>query len=206
MSIIIDVIILALIALFTFVGYKQGLIKSALKILAFFIAIIISMLIYKHVANIVISNTEIDESLTETIVNKVLPEEKSEKEFAEESFLISNSIIDTANKTIKEVAENFSIKIIEIATFLILFIIAKLALMFITILSTLITKLPIIKQLDKTGGTIYGLIKGFFIVWVILAILSLISPLLNAQVMNMINGTIICRLLYKYNLLLILLF
>lgn len=205
MSIIIDIIILALIALFTFLGYRQGLIKSALKVLAFFIAIIIAMIIYKPVANLVISNTTIDENITEAIVSKVLPEETREVAVAE-NYFISTSIIDMANKTIEEIAESLAVKIIEISMFLILFIVAKLVLMFISVLSTLITKLPIIKQLDKTGGIIYGLIKGFFLVWVILAIISLISPLLNVEVMNMIDKTIIVRLLYKYNLLLIILF
>ena len=206
MSLIIDVVILAIIALFTFIGYKQGLIKSALKILTFFIAIIVAVILYKPVSNLIISNTAIDESIKETIIEKILPEGMNEKDVAEGEFLISTSIIETANKTIEEIGQSFAIKIIEVCTFFILFVVAKVVLMLISVLSTLVTKLPVIKQLDKTGGTVYGLIKGFFIVWIILAVISLISPLLNLEIINMINESIIGMLLYKYNLLLILIF
>lgn len=206
MSLIIDAIILALIALFTFIGYKQGLIKSALKILTFFIAIIISMVIYKPLASIIIKNTTIDESIKNVIVGEILQEEMSQEEIRDKKFLIHSSIIDTANKTIEEIGQNFAVKIIEICTFLILFIVTRVILMFISILSTLITKLPIIKQIDKTGGTIYGVLKGLFIVWSILAIISLISPLLKPEFLQIIEDSIICMLLYKYNLLLIFLF
>ena len=38
----------------------------------------------------------------------------------------------------------------------------------------------ILNQFNKLGGTIYGLIEGLFIIFVIFAILSLISPLINS--------------------------
>ena len=42
MALIIDLIIVAIILLFTFLGYKRGLIKVAIKLCTFFIAIIIA--------------------------------------------------------------------------------------------------------------------------------------------------------------------
>ena len=206
MSLIIDVVILAIIALFTFIGYKQGLVKSALKILTFFIAIAVAVILYKVVANLVVSNTTIDENIKAAIVDKILPDQMGDTDITHEKFSISTSIIDTANSTIEEISQSFAIKIIEVCTFLILFVVVKIILKFVTVLSSLITKLPIINQLDKTGGTIYGLIKGLFIVWCILGIASLISPLLQPEFLNIINESMIARVLYKYNLLLIFLF
>lgn len=206
MSLIIDLSILAIIALFTFIGYKQGLIKSALKILTFFIAIIITVVLYKPVANFITNNTTIDETIKETIVEKLLPEGTDKETKIEEQFSIPNSIIKTANKTIEEIGQSFAIKIIEVSTFLVLFITTKIILKFVSVLSTLITKLPIIKQLDKTGGTIYGLIKGILIVYFIFAIINLISPFLQQNILDFIDKLIIGKIFYEYNLLLLCLF
>ena len=45
MSIVLDLIVILIIALFTFIGYKQGLIKTAIKITSFFIAMIIALIL-----------------------------------------------------------------------------------------------------------------------------------------------------------------
>ena len=60
MSLIIDLIIIAIVLLFTFLGYKRGLIKVAIKLCTFFIAIIVAFMLYKPIANIVIDNTVYD--------------------------------------------------------------------------------------------------------------------------------------------------
>ena len=58
MAYIIDLVLILIVALFTFIGYKQGLVKSALKILSFFIAIIIE-LFNKQESQFLFTNTQI---------------------------------------------------------------------------------------------------------------------------------------------------
>ena len=205
MSLAIDCTILAIIGLFIFIGYKQGLIKLALKILTFLIAIIISMFLYKPIANFIINNTNIDENIQTAMIEKILPEGQNEKYIISEELSMTIPIIDTADKTITQIIDSLADKMIEVGTFFVLFILSKIILMFVTILSTLITKLPIIKQLDKTGGVIYGLVKAVFIIYFIFAIISLISPFLPISYINVIESTFIGNLFYEYNFLLILL-
>ena len=49
MSIIIDIVIVAIIALCIFFGYKRGLTGSLLKILSFVLALVISFIFFKPV-------------------------------------------------------------------------------------------------------------------------------------------------------------
>ena len=70
MSLIIDAIIILVIAIFTFIGYHQGLIKSAIKILSFFVAIIIAVMLYKPLATFVIDHTDIDEKNKDQLQQK----------------------------------------------------------------------------------------------------------------------------------------
>lgn len=149
MFIIIDLILIAIIALFTFLGYRQGLVKAAIKILSFFIAIIIAFILYKPVSNLIVNNTSIDDNIKNTIIERITPEgiEQNEEVEIEDGFV--NKMIGEANNTIEEVANAFSIKIIDICVLLLLYIIVKIALRFVSALADLITKLPIIKQVNK---------------------------------------------------------
>lgn len=203
---IIDIIILAIIALCAFIGYKQGLIKSAIKIFTFIIAIVVALTLYKTVAKLIIDNTEFDEAISNAITEKILPEGMSDDETVKQENLIKTNIVDTANKTVNEISQNIAIKIIEAASLLVIFIITKIILKLISALSALITKLPIIKQIDKSGGTIYGILKGVLIVCTIFAIINLVSPMLKDEWIDFINKTYIGGFLYNYNIILKILF
>ena len=67
MSIIIDIVIVAIIALCIFFGYKRGLTGSLLKILSFVLAIVIAFILFKPVSNLVINHTNCDDYLKEYI-------------------------------------------------------------------------------------------------------------------------------------------
>jgi len=151
MWIIFDLLIVGIIALSTFIGYKQGLVKAAIKILSFFIAIIVAFVLYRPVSNIVVNNTSIDDNIKNTIIEKIKPEgiEDSEEIVVENN--LTNKIIGKANNTIEEIANTFSIKLIETGVILLLYIVIRIALKFVSALADLIAKLPLLKQINKTG-------------------------------------------------------
>ena len=68
MGIIVDLIILAIIAIFILSGYKKGLTGSLIKLLSFIIAIIISFILYNPVATSIERNTQIDENIKSSII------------------------------------------------------------------------------------------------------------------------------------------
>ena len=193
---LLDLIIVLIIVLFTLIGYKRGLVKTAINILSFFIALVISIILYKTVGNIVINNTEIDEKIEATITSKITAEDLEEK-----YEILPNGLVEAGENTINDMAKALTEKIIYIGAFIILFIVLKIALIFVKVIADLITKLPIIKQFDKTGGIIYGLAKGILIVTVIFAVISLTAPMINEEYINTINNSVIGSLLYNHNLL-----
>ena len=203
MAIISDLIVIGIVALFTFLGYKQGLVKSAIKILSFFIAIVVAFVIYRPISNVIITKTTIDDNIRNAIIQKIKPEgiEKDE-EIKIESNINLNILGNATVNTIESIADAFTVKLIEAITLLVIFIIIKIALRFITALSDLITKLPLLKQVNKLGGFIYGIFRGILIVYTILAIVYLITPLLNKEFINNIDKTIITKELYNNNIVL----
>ena len=197
-----DIAVIAIIALCTFIGYKQGLVKSAIKILSFFIAIVVALALYKPVSSIIIKSTPLDENIKNVMVEKIKPEgvEENQKVDLEENLALK--IVGEATNTIEGIAEAFSVKLIETVTLLLIYVIVKIALKFVTALTDLITKLPFLKQINELGGTIYGIIKGAILVYTILAIVYLAAPLLNKTVSENIEKSIITKTLYNNNIIL----
>ena len=152
-----DIFIILFILLCTFLGYKKGLVKTAIGILSFFIAIIVSVLLYKTVGNLIINNTEFDENLESIISSKITIES-----FNEKYDLLPNNLIEEGENNIHELSKSLSHKIIYIASFIILFIALKIGLIFAKFLSDIITKIPIIKQFDKIRGNNLGIRKRRF--------------------------------------------
>ena len=202
MSIIIDLIIVLIMLLFIFLGYKRGLVKVAFKLCTFFIAIIVAFVFYKPVAKLVIANTNIDETIETAITRKILPEGATETQEVDLSQDLPSIILKNSSDTVQSISKSFTNTIIETACMLLIFIIVKIVLKFVTALADLIAKLPILKQFNKLGGTLYGIIEGLFIVFLGFAIISLIAPMLDSSVLDAINSSTMGSICYNNNLLL----
>lgn len=202
MAIAVDLMVLSIVLLFVFLGYKRGLVKVAFKLCTFFIAIILAFMLYKPVAKIVIENTNIDETIETKITDKILPEGKTETDEVDLSESLPTIILKNSENTVQSIAKSCSNTLIETACLVLIFIITKIVLKFVTALADLITKLPILKQFNKLGGTIYGIIEGLFIVFLGFAVISLIAPMLDVSVLEAINSSTLGSICYNNNILL----
>jgi uncharacterized membrane protein required for colicin V production len=202
MAIAVDLMVLSIVLLFVFLGYKRGLVKVAFKLCTFFIAIILAFMLYKPVAKIVIENTNIDETIESKITDKILPEGKTETDEVDLSESLPTIILKNSENTVQSIAKSCSNTLIETACLVLIFIITKIVLKFVTALADLIAKLPILKQFNKLGGTIYGIIEGLFIVFLGFAVISLIAPMLDVSVLEAINSSTLGSICYNNNILL----
>ena len=202
MAIAVDLMVLSIVLLFVFLGYKRGLVKVAFKLCTFFIAIILAFMLYKPVATIVIENTNIDETIESKITDKILPEGKTETDEVDLSESLPTIILKNSENTVQSIAKSCSNTLIETACLVLIFIITKIVLKFVTALADLIAKLPILKQFNKLGGTIYGIIEGLFIVFLGFAVISLIAPMLDVSVLEAINSSTLGSICYNNNILL----
>ena len=212
MGIVLDLILLASLALSIFFGYKKGFIGVAFNLCAFLVAIIVTWALFNPVTNIVINNTEIDEEIKNAIVEKgvIKQEQKDKEENKVSDFIgqyITTPITDTTNNVVEETAKVISEKIVAIGVAIVLFIIVRLALILLKFIAEAIAKLPIIKQCNKAGGLVYGAIRGMFMIYTFLAILFLIMSVNNSgTIAKMINSSIISKILYENNLILNIIF
>lgn len=196
MGLIIDIVIIAIVVLSIFLGYKKGLVSLGIHLVAFIIALIISFILYRPIGNLIINTTSIDENLQEGIETKL-------EEITGDNNENQNSLLQNIqNGTISETAKSLSINIIYGVTIILLFMILRIALVFVTAIANWIAKLPILKQANKLGGIIYGLLRGILIIYVVLLILNLIITFYpNGSLNNSINETYLAKTMMRYNIL-----
>lgn len=194
MGVIIDIIIILFILASIFLGYKKGLVSLGINLVAFIIAILITFILYRPIANVIINSTQVDENLQATIENQIGEVISNDAETgAIES--ATNSILQGGSRTL-------AINIIYGITMIVLFIIARIALIFISAIANMVSKLPILNQFNKLGGIIYGLLRGVIIVYVILMVVNLIITLNpTGKIKENIDETYLAKTMCEYNIL-----
>ena len=176
-----DITIIAIMALSIFLGYKKGLVKLGIGLCAGIIAIVVALILYRPITNLVINKTNIDKNIEQHIIEKAKTNEISDK-------------------MVPEVAKELTYNIIRAGVMLILYILIKIVLRFVTALADIIAKLPILKQCNELGGAIYGIIRGLLIIYVALMIINFIGQI-NPQnkIHTKIEESYIAKEMYNKN-------
>lgn len=201
MGIIIDIIIIAIIVISTFLAYKKGLIALAIKLCAFIIAIVVTFILYNPVSNLVINVTNIDETVQNAILEKTT-DLINQEEIANQNETMQNLINQAKEGTLPEASRELAISIVKFGVMIILFLAVRIGLVFVTALANMLASLPIIKQLNKSGGIVYGLLRGIILVYaifMIMVIVQKVNPTMNIE--KNIKETFIAKYMYEHNVL-----
>jgi len=210
MGLIFDIILVAILLLCIFLGYKKGLIKVGVKLVAFLVAVIVTIILYHPIANLVIKNTQIDENIESFIIDHMTQEQIENEDGNVATYVknyAQNAVIEAQNSAAQMMAKSVSENVIGIAVMIVLFLVVRIGIVLIGAIVDAIANLPILKQFNELGGILYGTLKGLFIIYVILAIIFFISSLNGIDtITEAINNSFITRFFYDNNLILKLLF
>lgn len=198
MGIVIDGVIILFILISVFLGYRKGLVSLGIHLVAFIVALVIAFILYRPIGSLIMNTTEIDEGLQGAIETKL-----EEIVGNDDAQIVTNSIIgDIQSGAISETSRSLSMNIIYGATIIVLFIILRIALVFISAIANWVAELPILKQANKAGGIVYGLLRGVLITYVILLVISLIITFYPSGGLNeAIDQTHLAKAMMEYNIL-----
>ncbi len=196
MNIVVDVVIVAIIALSTLLAYRKGLISLAIGLVSFIVALVLTLILYRPIASIIINYTSIDDMIANSIYADSSDSIDQNAENAE-------YLIDQAkNNLLPEAAHNLANNIITGIVALVLFVAIQIILRLIKALANLIAKLPILSQINKAGGVVYGLLRGVLIIYVVMLLISIsaeIDP--ENAAFTAIEDSYVGNFMYENNLL-----
>lgn len=200
MGIVIDIILVLIVALSAFLGYKKGLVELGAKLFAGIIAIVITLIIYKPVGNIVIKNTSIDEKIENTISEKTTNVIDENSKISDNKYIqdaSDNAVSQVKEEVLPEQARNIAVNVVYVATALILFIISKIVLSIVISLANAVASLPILKQFNEIGGLLYGLVRGAIISLVLILVIGTIAKLNpNGSLSKNVESTYLLKEVY----------
>lgn len=200
MGIAIDIILVLIVALSAFLGYKKGLVELGAKLFAGIIAIVITLIIYKPVGNIVIKNTSIDEKIENTILEKTTNVIDENSKISDNKYIqdaSDNAVSQVKEEVLPEQARNIAVNVVYVATALILFIVSKIVLSIVISLANAVASLPILKQFNEIGGFLYGLVRGAIISLVLILVIGTIAKLNpNGSLSKNVESTYLLKEVY----------
>lgn len=215
-GIIMDVIVIAILLATSIRGFYKGVSTILFEFLCTIVAVIFALLIFKPVSHVIIEKTTIDEFFSNGIYDilnnnnfkegeLINPEETN---MSDELVQIINKYLSEAlNKSADSVFKYVSVKLshlmVNLLTLIFIIIILRIGLSFFKIIVDILAKLPILEQINHSGGMAIGLIKGLLVIYVLFAIFSAISPIMEQSgILGMIQNSKFASTLYNNNLIL----
>lgn len=197
---ILDGVVLIVLLLMGYLGYRKGLINMIFSIIALLVAMVISLLFFRPLSNFLIEKTTIDDRIHSIVIEKL--SDKSDEEIKENYFNIIDDTKEKAKEGITEqVAQQVVTISIEVISLLVIFIVTRIILIFIKQIANAVASLPLIKQFNRLGGGIAGVLKGIIFIYIIFAIMFVMSNMVEFDIFNdLVNKSIIAKFMYDKNI------
>ena len=213
MGIVIDIVIVAIVASLVFIEAKKGIVNVIFNLGAFAISLLLTVVLLTPVTNYVIDNTTFDENIENAILESGIVEQNPNEETSEDENIgsmigdyIKDIEVKVQNGIFTTISRGLAESIVKLIVAIGLFIIIRIVLVVVKCLTHLIAKLPIIREFDKLGGGIYGFLKAMLVLYVIFAVIFLLTSIDVINITEYIYSSTIAKFLYTNNLIINILF
>ncbi|MHB8065743.1 MAG: CvpA family protein [Ruminiclostridium sp.] len=212
-----DIAVLIIIVVFTIIGLKNGFLYSVFRLLSYILSVIFAIKFYPVLSSM-LQKTVIFTNIKTAVVEGIIKQQSENvseigttksivdglklPSFLKASILenVTKKDIFGVQKILDAVGSEIAMLVINILSVILIYVIIRFALIFARIFIKAIARLPVFKQLDKTGGLILGAIEGIFIVYILCALLILFSAFPKfSSTIESIEGSQIASHFYQNN-------
>ncbi len=222
-----DILVLLIIGGEVFRAFRQGMVKTVIELAAWIVALIAGKLYYKVVAAQLVDRFEVFQNLEQNIYAGLTKNFTSQAQLqaAASSGQIGGkfNLPDVLNQLPKDVvgktqdtmnqlvfgdlAHKISEMMINGLSFMLIVFGVMAALAILTVVLDQMAHLPLIKEVNKLGGLLVGIIKGGFSVLVLMTIITFVVPFLKSTwLIDAIQNSQVAIYFYNNNILLYLIY
>jgi hypothetical protein len=195
-----DVILVALIILGAISGHKKGLVGVVVGFASLILSIILAFAFQSIVANALYDSgmgEKVKEIAQENMQNMLDNGESIDNSFY--GTILSNAV---SENQVSQAAETVSRFVMKGLSFIVIFLIVRIICYILQMILNVVFNLPILSSINSVGGTAVGILSVLIKAWIVLAVVSFISPLPAFEgLVNYINSTFLIKILYNNNLL-----
>ncbi len=214
------VVVLGILIVNALIGIKVGFIKMIFSLCSMIIALVLTLWLSPMVNDFMRGNEKFYDNVSSK-VEKIVQFKEEKAGVSEQVSLIEglklpqsikDSLIENNNDEVykalsvdgfKEYVNNYLTGIvINALSFTLTFIVILILLWVISIALDIISKLPLLNQINKTAGLAAGLVHGLVVVWLFFIVLTVFgSSGLGQKAMELIGESEILSFIYNNNLL-----
>ena len=198
--ILVDILVILLVVLGAFSGHKKGLVGILVGFAALILSIVLAFMFQSVVAD-AIYDTGLGQSVAQMAKNNMQDMMKNGESVDKSIYgkVLSNAFTDD-NLTVA--SENISRFVMKGLSFIAIFLIVRIICYILQMILNVVFNLPILSTINGMGGTIVGGLSVLIKIWIVLALISFISPLpMFDSIISYIDKTFLVKFLYNNNLL-----
>ena len=198
--ILIDILVVLLVVLGAFSGHKKGLVGILVGFAALILSIVLAFMFQSVVAD-AIYDTGLGQSVAGIAKNNMQDMMKNGENVDKSIYgkVLSNAVTDD-NLTVA--SENISRFVMKGLSFIAIFLIVRIICYILQMILNVVFNLPLLSTVNGIGGTVVGGLSVLIRIWVVLALISFVSPLpMFDSIVSYIDKTFLVKLLYNNNLL-----
>ena len=212
---LLDVIIIGVLVLFMYIGYRRGLIRTVFSLVSFALSILLSIYLYPIVAEW-LRATPVFTALKGYIMRTMGLEEVVQGHTVE--LIATLPLPDLVRRSLEHhntpnmfellnvhsieeyIAGFFAGMAVNIIAMILVFIIVRIILGVLSGMLDVVGRLPVIRTFNRGGGLLLGLIQGVVIVWIGLAIMNLffLDPT-NTELVRLLDQSLLAGFIYENN-------
>lgn len=204
---ILDIVLIIILLISGFIGYKKGLVGVVLSIVSLILAIILAVFLQSTVASYLYNETAIG-TMVESSIKTTIETEIENRLNSEVEEIDENKFIDMffepqelATTMVDESANKITMFILKGISFVGIFILVFIICYILRMILNIVFKLPILNSINKVGGVSLNVLKTVFKIWILLAIIYFVSfvPLVET-INNFIDSSVVTKFLYENNI------
>lgn len=218
------VVVLVILGGFGLHGYLRGMVRVLFSLVAIFLTIGLATALTPYTEEFLRTRTPVYETVKEKCTEHIQQQAQERQEQGAESkqmdltlfglqipeefqSFFSEHVTDGADKLIEDMgvyeklgdyAANF---VLQRLSWILSFTIILILLSVMVHMLDLITKLPVLKSINRLGGLIIGLLEGVIVVWLLFLVIVLCqSSEIGKEMMASIQRQPILKFMYDYNM------
>ena len=215
------IVIILLFSVCFYAGMKRGFVKTVFSIVFLAAGLLLSVVISPYVSNYLHNNDSVYTSVYQAVKKNVKLDGHIETLKQENSIIDELPLPEALREKVKENnnaevykalgVKNFKKYVYKYITNMIIngisyvgvYILVTICLYVLSVTLDIISKLPVLNEINHLAGGAVGLLQGLLIFWIFCAVLAIFSNFSWAQKLyGMINESVILSILYDMNILL----
>lgn len=203
-----DILILLILILATYFGYKKGFLKTLTGVVSIILSFIIAMTFSSQIESY-IKTTPIYNTICTNIEKNVSKESTEDTEEYNTAKLnmpkdmiekIKENAVEKKQDITKSVVETIGDGAVKILSIILIFVLVRIIIMLLLSGFGIIKKLPFIGWFDRILGAFFGFLRGFLVVYLLLVVVTVFASF-NTQntFVNVVKQSEFAKVMYNNN-------